>query len=382
METLGGFDRNGRDEELVAAARGGDREAFALLIIHHRPLVIALCRRALGDRDQAEDVAQEAILQALLDLDRLRRPDRFGAWLAGIGLNIARRWRRQRLREAWSWEAAIGGSMLPEPIDEEPGPEATAEGAELREWVERAVADLPPGQRVAVKLHYLEGLTQAETAALLGIEVGAVKARLHKARRNLRGHLAAITESGMQRVGGQAMVDMRIADVRRRTGEESNVGGQVVILEEIGGERRLPIWIGEFEAVALALQLTGVPQLRPLTYAFAASLLHAAGAALHEVRIDRLEEHVFYASAILDGKGGEQAVDARPSDALNLALSLQAPIRVSEAVLAQVSVVPPEAEWAFSKVGSEGAAVIAADYTASWPSAPAGQPDAPADEAP
>lgn len=91
MKTPGGFDRNAGDEELVAAARGGDREAFALLIVRHRPLVIALCRRALGDRDQAEDVAQEAILQALLDLDRLRRPDRFGAWLAGIGLNIARR---------------------------------------------------------------------------------------------------------------------------------------------------------------------------------------------------------------------------------------------------------------------------------------------------
>src|SRR5688500_10311075 len=97
------------DAALVLAARGGDRGAFGALVARHRPLLLALCRRALGDAAPAEDAAQEAVLQAMLGLDRLRRPDRFGPWLAGIGLNVCRRTLQARTRDAWSWEAVVGG---------------------------------------------------------------------------------------------------------------------------------------------------------------------------------------------------------------------------------------------------------------------------------
>src|SRR5262245_11938190 len=96
-----------RDDALVRAARGGSKDAFAALVMRHRPLLLALCLRALGDRDLAEDAAQEATLQALLGLDGLRSPERFGSWLAGIGLNVCHRWLRQRRNEAWSWEAVL-----------------------------------------------------------------------------------------------------------------------------------------------------------------------------------------------------------------------------------------------------------------------------------
>src|SRR5260370_28863686 len=88
------------DSMLVRAAQGGDKEALGVLIDRHRPLLLGLCRRALGDTVTAEDAAHEAVLQAMLSLDRLRRPERFGAWLAGIGLNICRRWRRSKDRMA------------------------------------------------------------------------------------------------------------------------------------------------------------------------------------------------------------------------------------------------------------------------------------------
>src|SRR5215217_2042438 len=120
------------DAALVEAALGGDKDAFAALLIRHRPLLIALCLRTTGDPHLAEDATQEAALQALLGLDRLRHRDRFGPWLAGIGLNVCRRWLRQRMRDAWSWEAVVGGALLPEPIDPAPGPEEEETAADHR----------------------------------------------------------------------------------------------------------------------------------------------------------------------------------------------------------------------------------------------------------
>ena len=76
------------DAELVVVARSGDRDAFSFLLERHRPLVLRLCRRLLGSAESAEDAAQEACLQALLSLDRLREP---GLW------SVARRHRAQRV---------------------------------------------------------------------------------------------------------------------------------------------------------------------------------------------------------------------------------------------------------------------------------------------
>ena len=101
------------DAALVRLAREGDGRAFAELVSRHRPMLVGLCRRVLGDRGLAEDAAQEAVLQAMLGLDRLERPERFGAWLGGIGLNVCRRWRRDQAREDWSLAALTGGRLCP-----------------------------------------------------------------------------------------------------------------------------------------------------------------------------------------------------------------------------------------------------------------------------
>src|SRR6187551_3330212 len=100
---------NDPDIDLVRAARQGDRQAFAILVERHRPVLLALCTRLLRDHNLAEDVAQEAVLRAYLSLDHLRQIDRFGAWLVGIGLNLARHSLKDRGQNPWSLDALVGG---------------------------------------------------------------------------------------------------------------------------------------------------------------------------------------------------------------------------------------------------------------------------------
>jgi len=329
------------DATLVRLAREGDRRAVAVLLARHRPMLVALCRRALGDQGLAEDAAQEAALQALLGLDRLERPERFGAWLAGIGLNVCRRWRRERARQDWGLAALTGGRAVPDLAPDEPA--ALAEAAEAARRVRGAVGRLPAGQRAAVVLFYLVGMAHREVAAALGIGVGAVKTRLHKGRATLRGELAAWwKEDHMATTTGP--VPMRVTEVRRQAGDADRPAKTAILLKEEAGERRLCIWVGAFEATQIAFALEGAELPRPMAYQFMTSLLEATGGRLAEARVTRLEDGTFYGVAVVDGPAGRHEIDARPSDALNLALLAGAPIRVDPEVLDAAAGPGPGAE--------------------------------------
>ncbi len=90
------------DAELVAAARSGNRLACGTLLARHRPLALSICRRVLKDPDLIDDALQDAALQAMLGLDRLRASDRFGAWFGGIALHVCHRLIRTQQSNSWS----------------------------------------------------------------------------------------------------------------------------------------------------------------------------------------------------------------------------------------------------------------------------------------
>ena len=317
------------DGELVEAARAGDKAAFTILISRHRPMVLALVERLLKDSTLGADIVQEATVAALVGLERLRSPERFGAWYAGIGLNVARTVLRQVGPER---------PLVHDYVERGPGPEEAVEANELARRVRQAIEALAPGQRAAVLAFYWQGLTHAEAALELGISLGAVKARLHQARAALAPQLtpSIVWDEEVRPVTSTAAtnwVEVEVVEVRRSGEDDLTRQAHAAILQERSGVRRFPIYIGIPEARALACNLEAVEMPRPMTYQLAASLVGASGSTVTEARITRLAESTFYAVIVVEGPGGQVEVDARPSDAMNLALVCGAPIRVDAAIL-------------------------------------------------
>jgi bifunctional DNase/RNase len=113
----------------------------------------------------------------------------------------------------------------------------------------------------------------------------------------------------------------------------------IVLLKEIGGSRYLPIWVGAVEATSIAFAQQGVTPPRPLTHDLMRDLLESLDAKIDSIQITEIKEGVFFSSIKLDGG---QAVSARPSDAIALALRTGAPIFGSEELLAQAGIEIPD----------------------------------------
>jgi RNA polymerase sigma-70 factor (ECF subfamily) len=366
------------DGELVAATLAGERAAFGDLIDRHRPRTVALARRLLRDPLEAEDVVQEALLQAYLGLEDLRAPERFGAWLGGIAANLAKMRLRARSRGFASLEELAGGRRVPPGLlaAPEPGPEQVAEAHELLRLVRIAVDALPAGQRDVVLMHDVDGLSCQEIAALLGRSTGAVRVRLHRARRELRETLGAShPDTDTTAVAGPqkepTMVEVTLEDVVVRVatdgGEPPRLAqpSRIVLLRERDGERLLPIWVGAPEGDPLALHRGGVTTPRPLTIELTLRLLEAAGAEVERVTISSLREHTFHAVVALRAGDEVHEVDARPSDALNLAVRAGAAILVDPDVMHEAAIPAADAFAGLDAVRAEHG-LPADDEPAEW----------------
>ncbi|MBV7337803.1 RNA polymerase sigma factor [Chloroflexi bacterium TSY] len=212
------------DAELVQAASTGDTWAFATLIDRHRIHLERLLRAVLSNRFELEDIWQETLLRAFLNLDSLRDPSRFGAWLCSIGLNLARTERRGRLLSAVSFETLTEGEQCSE--YSERSPEYQYIHREQAARVHGAIADLPPAEREAIMLVYLSELSHKEAASQLGSSLSAVKVRVHRGRRRLRTTLAGefqpvesksqtllSAEPSSERIEETSMIQVDIHDV-------------------------------------------------------------------------------------------------------------------------------------------------------------------------
>jgi RNA polymerase sigma-70 factor (ECF subfamily) len=178
-----------RDNELAAAAAGGDRAALDELLRRNSGLVHAVCRRVLANPDDALDATQEALISIARRIDTFDGRSKFSTWCYRVATNAALDEARRRARR-------------PAPIDAFPEPRsggpALDDAVADQLDIDAALARLSPEYRAAVALRDLAGLDYAEIASILNIPPGTVRSRIARGRAALAAHLAPRETTGNQ----------------------------------------------------------------------------------------------------------------------------------------------------------------------------------------
>jgi len=184
---------------LVAGAKIGDAAAFELLVQRHERKILSLAQRMTRNREDAEDVVQQSFQKAFVHLKNFEGESLFSTWLTRIAINEALMLLRRR---RGSREVPIAESntedetALPLDIpDAGPNPEDSCLQREQERILSAAVNELTPGMRKAIELRELGELSTGETAQIMGLSVGAVKARVFHGRRKLQKTLKLYVES-------------------------------------------------------------------------------------------------------------------------------------------------------------------------------------------
>ena len=162
--------------------RSGDLSAFEELVTTHQHRVFGVALRMLDNAAEAEEVAQETFLRAHGSLAEFRGDAKLSTWLYTIVSRLC----LNRLASPDRKVARPGDEILLRVADGAASPQASAERRELEAALHRAIADLPEERRLVVILRDLEGLAYDEIARTLGLELGTVRSRLHRARMDLK----------------------------------------------------------------------------------------------------------------------------------------------------------------------------------------------------
>src|SRR6201987_5239073 len=182
------------DVLLVNRARGGDVQAFEKLVKQYDRQVFRIAQHITQNREDAEDVVQDAFLKAYEKLDEFQGNSKFYTWLVRIAVNESlMRLRRRRTGKMVSIDEDVEtdeGSVPRDLADWAPDPEQNYTQSELAEILRKTIQGLPPGFRVVFALRDVEGLSTEETAETLGLSIPAVKSRLLRARLQLRERLS------------------------------------------------------------------------------------------------------------------------------------------------------------------------------------------------
>lgn len=163
------------ERELVSRCQAGDEAAFAELVDRYKNLVYAMVFRMVNDRTQADDLAQEVFMKVHRGLPYFRGEARLSTWIYRIVANVCSQAR-----------AARRTLVAADDVPERGAADASFADLELRDRLEKAIAQLPDQYRLLIAAHYLKGVQYEALAESLNIPLGTVKTHLHRAKRQLR----------------------------------------------------------------------------------------------------------------------------------------------------------------------------------------------------
>ena len=184
------------DAQLIQRVLDGDDTAFSALVSKYQRSVHALAWRKIGDFHIAEDITQEAFLKAYQRLSTLKEPQSFASWLYVITANQCKAW----LRKKRTWMQSLEDTSSAELEKTTYSGHIIAENEQMteetqREVVKELLAKLQESDRTVITLYYLAGMTYEEISNFLGVSVGAIKSRLHRARQRLKKEEPMIREA-------------------------------------------------------------------------------------------------------------------------------------------------------------------------------------------
>jgi len=186
------------ERRLIERTLAGDDEAFGDLVERHQRVVFNIAYRMLGNRQEAQDVAQEAFWRAYRGLGGFDLSRPLTPWLYRIATNLSLNRLRRKQAPTVSLDAPPPGQPdaadpLPVP-DPAAGPSDRLLQVEAQAQIRQAILTLPPADRAVIELRHFQGLSYGEIAAALDTSLSSVKSRLFRARRKLRGQLAPMME--------------------------------------------------------------------------------------------------------------------------------------------------------------------------------------------
>jgi RNA polymerase sigma-70 factor (ECF subfamily) len=186
------------DRPLVSRAQAGDTAAFEALVRRYEGWVFTLALRLVGDRGEAEDMAQDVFLKAYRGLPRFKGAARFSTWLYAIAshhcLNQLEARRRRPSQFGWGGERRNDAGKDPPALlerlaDQAPRADALLERADLARIVQAELRNLTEEHRIILILRDIQGLSYEEIAETLRLELGTVRSRLHRARMEMKARL-------------------------------------------------------------------------------------------------------------------------------------------------------------------------------------------------
>lgn len=170
----------------------GDQDAFGEIVEIYKNSVYQICYRMLGNRHEAEDMAQEAFIRAYVNINSFNQNLKFSTWLFRIATNLCID-RIRKKKPDYYLDAEVSGTegltMYSQIPSNTPLPEAELESMELQEMVQKEILKLPEKYRSPIVLKYMEDLSLNEISEILDLPLGTVKTRIHRGRESLRQQL-------------------------------------------------------------------------------------------------------------------------------------------------------------------------------------------------